>query len=354
MIYVHVPFCRSFCTYCAFYSETGCSDINFAHYLDDLLAEMHSRSAEIASTRNFDTLYIGGGTPSVLPPRILETVVRNIPGKPVSDEFTLEVNPEDIIEKGAAYLRCLKDLGVNRISMGVQSLNPGILRWMNRRHSADGARRAFHLLREEGFRNISVDIIYGFPGFEADSLKEIAELWHPEHISAYQLSVEEGSCLYESCHSGKWQEASDEDCRRDYDTVCRELAGAGYEHYEISNWALPGKRARHNSAYWTRIPYVGLGPAAHSLCPADVRKWNSNHTSGWKSESEILSQEEITEELLILGLRTCDGVLSSLIKPEILARMLEKGALELTGTDNVRIPENRLFISDNIISDIIQ
>lgn len=313
MIYVHVPFCRSFCTYCDFYSEIACRGREAGaldSYMNSLLEEISSRREEILGTLDVNTLYIGGGTPSVLPPAVLGRIVDALPGAPY-DEFTMEVNPEDIVQGGPEYVRCLMALGVNRVSMGVQSLDDGMLRWMNRRHSADGARQAFRILRECGVPNISVDIITGVPGMDIDMLqrtvREVLE-WRPEHISAYQLSVEEGSALARMIEEGRCAEAPEEECRAQYEYMCRVLSEEGYRHYEISNWALPGREARHNSAYWTRAPYVGLGPGAHSLSADGLtRSWNSQQLSGWTSGSETLGAEEVREEQIMLGLRTAGG-----------------------------------------------
>lgn len=332
MIYIHVPFCRSFCTYCDFYSEIACSGRDaeaVEAYVRSLLDEISSRRSEIERTLDVNTLYIGGGTPSVLPPDCLKRIVGALPGAPYR-EFTMEVNPEDIVQKGIGYARSLKSLGVNRVSMGVQSLDDGMLRWMNRRHSADGARRAFRILRDAGFGNVSVDIITGVPSMSAEQLAAtVGEVlqWRPEHISAYQLSIEEGSALAQMIERGECSEASEEDCRSQYEYMCHTLADAGYVHYEISNWALPGFEAVHNSAYWTRRPYVGLGPGAHSLS-ADGRRrsWNSQQLSGWISGSEELSDEEVREEEIMLGLRTAEG------------------------WNGKRIPEQDWFIADEIIS----
>jgi len=302
MIYVHVPFCRSFCTYCGFYSEI-CSRKEsqevqkrvFGDYVDAVCEEIEARRVEIDAARHAalcvmpdptghpssasvmpgcdraslppDTLYIGGGTPSVLPVEALARIVRAL-GPATYSEFTLEVNPDDVAAGGAPYAAALRALGVNRISMGVQSFDDGILRWMNRRHDAAGAREAFRLLRAAGFDNVSIDLIFGLSQLSDElwesTVNEALSL-HPEHISAYQLSIEEDSSLERMVADGRYTEASDEQCRRQYDTLCRMLSEAGYFHYEISNWALPGREAVHNGAYWRRVPYVGLGPAAHSF-----------------------------------------------------------------------------------------
>ena len=240
-------------------------------------------------------------------------------------EFTIEVNPEDVVERGAEYVWGLLELGVTRISMGVQSLDDNVLRWMNRRHSADGARAAYRLL--QGRADISIDLIIGVPGMTREILVATLEEvigWRPEHISAYQLSIEEGSALARMIEKGEVQELDEETCRAQYELVCQRLRDAGYHHYEISNWALPGHEAIHNSAYWTRHPYVGLGPGAHSLI-GNRRSWNSQVPSGWTSEGEDLSPEQIhTEEVMLLA-----------------------------RTDRGPIPERDWFIADEIIPSLL-
>ena len=285
-----------------------------------------------------------------------------VEGSGLWQEFTVEVNPEDIVERGANYVRDLLALGVNRISMGVQSLDDGMLRWMNRRHSADGARTAWQIISEAGPANRSVDLISGVPGMDLAMLERTVDevlQWHPEHISAYQLSVEDGSALAGMIARGQVAELPDEDCRAQYDLLCRKLAAAGYHHYEISNWAQPGHEAKHNSAYWTRQPYVGLGPGAHSLeilprqkrpktsgplkknlggqsksaendgAPGpelQIRKWNSKRTTGWAEEGrEVLSPEEIREETVML----------------------------LARTDRGPIPESDWFVADDLIAELV-
>ena len=349
MIYLHVPFCRSFCTYCDFYSEIACKgkdEAAIARWADDVCREIEARRQEIEETLDLNTLYIGGGTPSVLPLSVLQRILSTLAGVPFA-EFTIEVNPEDIVERGAEYVRGLLDLGVNRISMGVQSLDDGILKWMNRRHSADGARTAFSIISGQGSPqqthatlgtvrggtmskraiDISVDLITGVPGMTMEILERTVEEvigWRPEHISAYQLSIEEGSVLARMIERGEVKELDEEACRAQYDYLCRRLAEAGYHHYEISNWALPGHEAVHNSAYWTRHPYVGLGPGAHSLI-GNRRSWNSQELSGWTAEGEDLTPEQIHEEEVML----------------------------LARTDKGPIPERDWFIADDIIPDLL-
>ena len=387
MIYLHVPFCGSFCTYCDFYSEICRSRQAFNEYADAVIAEIRDRRKELEMNMSaqdaVNTLYIGGGTPSVLPLDVLSRIVGavsqterlSLVTEPVEvttptelfDEFTVEVNPEDIVEKGREYVRGLLALGVNRISMGIQSFNDDILRWMNRRHDAGNAVKAFHILRESGVLNISIDLIFGISQLTDETWKDTIEKaleLSPEHISAYQLSIEEGSALAKMVADGRYVEASEEQCRRQYDILCRCLGRSGYHHYEISNFAKPGFEAVHNSAYWRRAPYIGLGPGAHSLT-VDIRSWNSQElphrsTDGspatYSRTSETLSPENIRVERIMLSLRTDKGLeaaeLYSLADRAVINSLLSEGALEKQG-GSIRIPESRLFTSDEILRELI-
>lgn len=384
MIYLHVPFCGSFCTYCDFYSEICRGGRAFNEYADAVLKEVNDRREEICMNMSapeaVNTLYIGGGTPSVLPLDVLRRIVdallssgslrrgeNTVGAQSPFEEFTVEVNPEDIVEKGGEYVRGLLETGVDRVSMGIQSFDDGILRWMNRRHSAAGAVEAFRILRRCGVRNISVDLIFGLSQLAddvwEDTIERALEL-APEHISAYQLSIEEESALAKLVADGHYVEASDEQCRHQYDVLCQTLRQAGYHHYEISNFARPGFEAVHNSAYWRRAPYIGLGPGAHSLT-GDIRSWNSQElphrsTDGspatYSRTSETLSPENIRVERIMLSLRTDKGLeaaeLYSLADRAVINSLLSEGALEKQG-GSIRIPESRLFTSDEIIRELI-
>ena len=366
MIYVHVPFCKSFCTYCGFYSEVCRQPSQMEECIANICREAALRRDEMAASADMDTLYIGGGTPSVLPLSLFSRLVRALPPGPYG-EFTVEVNPEDIVEKGVSYVRELLDLGVGRISMGVQSFDDGILRWMNRRHDADRARKAFRILREAGVGNISIDLIFGLSHLSDElwekTVDEALEL-APEHISCYQLSVEEGSALEKLIADGRYQEASEEQCRRQYDLLCRKLAAAGFRHYEVSNFARPGFEARHNSAYWRRVPYVGLGPGAHSLLPGGrIRRWNADTVPVYTATEEHLTDEDIRVEALMLALRTDRGIagadLARLADPAAVERLRSAGAIvpvaersSIPG-DRYRIPEDHFFVSDEIIRELL-
>lgn len=335
-------------------------------YVKGVCREATARRGEIAASAAIDTMYFGGGTPSLLPVSSIGRIA-DACGSRRYKEWTVEVNPDDVTREYAAGLR---GLGVNRISMGVQSLSDDMLRWMRRRHFADGARQAFRFLREAGFDNVSVDIMFGINGMSLEMLQEtVREIleWRPEHISAYQLSIDDGSALRELNKVGKYLPLEDEDCLEQYKYICSTLAAAGYEHYEISNWALPGRRAVHNCTYWDRFPYVGLGPGAHSMRSETERTWNSKDLKDWKSGGEVLTEWEIWEEKIMLGLRTAEGVPAELLTnrpededdpytpgeyipdPTKYIRRLVPSAIP----GNLRIAESDWFVADDIISGII-
>ena len=382
MIYIHIPYCRSFCTYCDFYSEIASRCRTYEDFAGALSSEMAARESEIRNNiqapSGVNTLYIGGGTPSVLPLSVLKSVLTSLNhvGCPCSfDEFTVEVNPEDIVEKGHQYVEGLLNLGVNRVSMGVQSFDDTTLKWMNRRHDSARARQAYAILEEVGVRNISIDLIFGLPQLDLGLWKEnLANALSispsdvlPSHISSYQLSVEEGSVLAGLMSKGEWKEASDDVCAQQYEVLCDTLHEAGYHHYEISNFAQPGCEARHNSAYWNHSPYVGLGPGAHSFSP-NIRQWNNPDLGAYIKAGESgdfsvvqgceeLSQEQLDIEHLMLGLRTSAGVskmfLNAFCSAESLASATADGHLQYMVNGNYRIPENKFFISDSIISKLL-
>ena len=428
MIYVHIPFCRSFCTYCDFYSEVApkCREREqeqsrmFGRFSEALKQEISLRADEI--TDEYNTIYIGGGTPSVLPLSVYSDLVGHLAEvgiHPPFKEFTFELNPEDVVEAGEPYIRGLMDLGVDRFSMGVQSFDDGILKWMNRRHDSQTARRAYGILEQAGAENISIDLIFGLPQLDdrmwmdtiANALAISPSGKLPCHISAYQLSVEPGSALAAMVEKGVWSEASQEQCARQYGILCDMLARKGYHHYEISNFALPGFEAKHNGAYWRHVPYVGLGPGAHSLlitqsseddspqghgrpdclsvfCPKipdpgaasdDAllitqspegdslqgyrRQWNEPDLEAYMKNPtgcrgcEELTREQVGMEKVMLELRTSSGaeedfLLSFCGKSAVDAAMAD-GNLIRTGSGNLRIPEDRFFISDSIITGLI-
>ena len=330
-----------------------------------------------------DTLYIGGGTPSVLPLSVFSRIVSAVTGEDKSvgrDEFTVEVNPDDIVRRGPGYAEALRELGADRISMGIQSYDDGILKWMNRRHSAGDAEEAFRILRKAGFRNISVDLIFGLSQMDErmwnDTLDRVlsSDFGPPEHISAYQLSVEPDSALDRLVSGGRYREAPEDLCSRQYSILCSRLAEAGYHHYEVSNFALPGHEAVHNSAYWNGSPYLGLGPGAHSYSTdgrRHIRSWNipsvGKYVSAFPEDSsrlpdgirgsEILTVEQMNMERIMLALRTDTGIMEEELRKTGDAagtdRMIAAGNLVRTEGGRIRIPEEKFFISDSIIRELV-
>jgi len=377
-VYVHIPFCKSFCTYCDFYSV--CDERRIGLWLDSLFREMEARSDFFTACGHVipSTLYIGGGTPSRLAPSQLGNIARRAEslfrqGTPFG-EFTVEVNPDDVSSEYAAGLR---EAGITRVSMGVQSFDDNALRWMNRRHSSDGAVGAYRTLRGAGFRNVSMDLIFGYliPGeseeegigrWESD-LNRIISL-RPEHVSAYQMSIEPESVLGRMTADGIYREPSDTYCASQYGMLQAMLSDAGYEQYEISNFALAPEggmspfRSRHNTSYWVREPYLGLGPAAHSF-RGNVRSWNPEDVEGYiaaggrpQTECEILTEEEIWEEKIMLGLRRAEGVAAgdmACITPDVLEIMISAGQLARCD-GRIRIPSAKWFVSDDIITEILK
>ena len=418
MIYIHIPYCRSFCTYCDFYSEVASKCSTYGGYAEALSAEIAARSEEIRENiggpSGVDTLYIGGGTPSVLPLHVFESVLDSLSRAGCTGpfrEFTVEVNPEDIVEKGPQYVEGLLKLGVNRVSMGVQSFDDSILKWMNRRHDSARAVQAYSILEECGVENISIDLIFGLPQLSSEaweagldkalSISRTGRM--PKHISSYQLSVEEGSALAALAAQGRWTEATDEVCAQQYDSLCEALRDAGYHHYEISNFAQPGYEAVHNSAYWRHVPYVGLGPGAHSCMPASrcaaetpsrlswasppvreweddpstqlaspvgkyIRQWNKSDLGAYIEAGkrgdfakvccgEVLTEEQVVLERVMLGLRTSEGLPAAFLTEHCdeaaLSEALRCGNLCRLPDARVRIPESKFFISDSIISSLV-
>ncbi len=377
MVYIHVPFCRSFCIYCGFYSEICspnkgrsegmdngvASGWDIDAWTEEVRSEALGRRQEIMNglaSGAPDTLYIGGGTPSLLPLKSLERILQALPEGCGKDEFTVEVNPDDIVRRGPEYVLRLKALGVNRISMGIQSFDDRILKWMRRRHDSAAAVRAFGILREAGMENVSIDLMFGIPGLSKEVWKDSidrAVALSPEHISAYQLMVEEGSDLAGLIAASALGEAPEEECREQYEMLCAALSAAGYGHYEISNWAKPGRRARHNYAYWQRLPYVGLGPGAHSLSlvqspdgQREIRSWNAQKLHGYGRGEEVLGEKERREERIMLALRTSEGIeAGALADCPAVEELLAEGAL-VRCADRIRIPEDYFFVSDDIIS----
>jgi len=326
-----------------------------------------------------NTIYFGGGTPSLLPPAALQSILHAISaqynlgtvGSPAQNsdrEVTLEVNPDDISEQ---YLQGLLQAGFNRMSMGIQSFNDDHLKWMNRRHSAAEAVKAFNLSRAAGFDNISIDLIFGFEGLSLqmwrENLSRAIEL-SPEHISAYQLSLEPGTKLYSSYKKGEYLQLKESLSYKQYSLLQEMLSRAGYVQYEISSFCKPGRESRHNSSYWNFTPYFGFGPSAHSF-DGRRRFWNVSSLNTYLkaieqgtgcSREEIISPKDRFNEYIMLSLRQIAGMDVSFINSEFevpdefyksLALLIKRGDI-IEKRGKLRVPPEKLFISDGIIREL--
>lgn len=314
MIYIHVPFCHRKCTYCTFYSRPMAKhDASaFVPYVDALIGEMQRRRTE--QVHPIHTIYIGGGTPSLLPIEQLWRIVdalRECFDLSQVEEVTLEANPEDL---SVEYLQRLKSVGlVNRLSIGIQSLDDEVLRLIGRRHTAQQAISAVQNAHDAGFNNISVDFIYGILD-NLDNLKTSESLGFIDkvsHVSAYALTVEPGTALAMQVEQGRVRLPNEDEVVRQYFALHDMLAAAGFEQYEVSNYCRPGFESKHNSRYWNRTPYLGLGAAAHSF-DGRKRRWNvadvKQYIATQAFEEETLTDRDAYNELLMTALRTTAGL----------------------------------------------
>lgn len=319
MIYIHVPFCHRKCTYCAFYSKPLVGgQWPVAGYVDALLEEMELRKGEQAHP--IHTVYLGGGTPSILPltelSRIVESLHKCFDLSQV-EEMTIEANPEDLAPE---YLLSLKQLGFNRLSIGVQSLDDKVLRLLNRRHTAQQALDAVENARAAGFSNISVDFIFGLPG--VGGISDLIDVAGVTHVSAYALTVEPGTALAVQVEQGRVVLPDEDEVVRQYHALHDALESHGFRQYEVSNYARPGYESKHNSRYWDRTPYLGLGPGAHSF-DGIHRRWNN--PDGTYSE-ETLTEADAYNEILMTALRTTRGLPLAAVpegKKERLQRLMQ-------------------------------
>ena len=368
MVYIHIPFCKSRCIYCDFYSTTLGKDV-MTSYAQALEREMCLRKQYIQCTR-VHSLYIGGGTPSLLPTKVLKdifaSVSRHFTLAP-NAEVTIEANPDDVTPE---WLRALSGTPVNRISMGAQTFNDSLLSFLGRRHNAQQIADAVQTCKEAGITNISLDLIYGLPG-------QTMEDWQHDvksalslditHLSAYALSYEDGTRLDAMLRKGLIQEADEELSRQMYEHLLTATKEAGFLHYEISNFALPGFHSRHNSRYWQGVPYLGLGAGAHSYNGFRERRANLPDIRAYIAatgdvpyETEELSPEELYNEFIMTRLRTSDGIPLSELSPEDYHYCLSMAAPHLAHRllsiqdEHLRLTQEGIFTSNDIISDLLK
>ena len=372
-IYIHVPFCQSRCAYCDFYSTTL-----LAHreaYVDTLCREMAHRLPELKG-EPIKTIYFGGGTPSTLTieelKKILETIFHLSSLNFQLEEITLEANPDDLTEE---YVKGLRTLPINRVSLGIQSFHDRTLRLVGRRHTAQEAIDAVRRLQQTALTNISIDLIYGLPGETLDdwaySLDQAIALG-VKHISAYHLTYEEGTRLWRMQEQGLVTPIDEEQSIRSFELLREKLLAAGYEHYEISNFALPGYHSRHNSSYWQGTKYIGIGPGAHSY-DGNNRRWNLSsltdyiatpHGEDVPHEVEHLTTDERYDERIITELRTARGIDLTQLKADFgetylthclycATPYLDRGQLQHTEDNHLRLTPDSIFISDAVMRDLL-
>ncbi len=370
-IYIHIPFCKTRCIYCDFYSTTR-NELK-QRYIHALCQELRMRK-DYLKGEAIETIYFGGGTPSQLAEedfrQVFETI-EEVYGMGTVKEITLEANPDDLT---AGYVTMLRTLPFNRISMGIQTFDDATLKLLNRRHNAMQAIEAVERCRRTGFQNISIDLIYGLP-------EETDERWqrdlnqairlNVEHISAYHLIYEKGTRIYDLLQAHRIHEVDEESSVRFFSTLIDTLNAAGYEHYEISNFCKPGIYSRHNTSYWKGIPYLGCGPSAHSF-DTTTREWNVSSLEEYISAIETGNRSYEIEELhlhtryneyIMTSLRTMWGISPEYIKQnfgaklwkycqEMAASHLQNGKL-LIQNNHLCLTREGIFVSDDIMSDLM-
>jgi oxygen-independent coproporphyrinogen-3 oxidase len=359
-LYVHIPFCKTKCPYCDFYSITDASLVS--SYLTALDAEARLYREQFPA---FDSLFLGGGTPSWLGEAHLAELMQNLRRTfsfAPDIEITLEANPDDLTVDKLALFR---DLGVNRLSLGVQSFDKAELRFLGRRHTAGQTASAFNLIRAAGFANLGLDLMYGLPGQTPDAWLQTLETalsFAPEHLSSYQLTVADQTPLGQKVAGGRVQ-LLDEETQRQFFLLTGEfLTSRGYLHYEVANFAREEKfLCRHNRKYWTHAPYLGLGPAAHSF-QAGRRWWNVSSVGDYCSSlsagqatvagTETLTPAQIRLETLYLGFRTREGVSLATIREEplgdaVLAKLTQAGLVRVD-RDRVIATPRGLVVADRL------
>lgn len=374
-LYIHIPFCHSKCSYCDFFSAPAMLKRQ-KEYITSLHRELELRINEVATP--FSTIYIGGGTPSILDSETLQLLFNGLSTHINSEvkEFTVEVNPEDVTEE---LIETFISYGVNRISMGVQSFDDDTLKLISRRHNSQKAANSISIIKSFGL-NYSCDLIYGLPTNNThrtsndifkDSLEQLLS-FSPPHISAYLLSYEQGTKIYSLREKGIVSELSEDKAGEAYTFLCNTLRNAGYKHYEISNFAIPGKEAIHNSNYWNFTPYLGLGCSAHSF-DGKHRRYNPNsipkYISSILNNSQTVFITEVTDEveryndIIITSLRTATGLDSLIIEntfPEFIQNHFNKESKKLISSgilckngSTIFIPEKYWLTSDYVLRNLI-
>lgn len=373
-LYIHIPFCKQACSYCDFYFVTRHQQKQ--DFVDTLIKEIHHKKDTHFTDGPVSTVYFGGGTPSLLSPTQVESILAAIDD--VFDleleEITLEMNPDDVTQE---YLSGLRSAGINRASMGVQTFDPDLLSFMNRAHTSEEALKCLEILESSAFKVFTVDLIYGNPGQSLDLLERDIETilkFDPPHISAYSLTIEPQTRLGKQVKLGRIIPPQDDTVSDHFDLVVDKLGKAGIQQYEVSNYAKPGSEAVHNSNYWQHENYLGLGPGAHSFWwnkgQKSAQRWNNKSdlnaylNNDWESQHELeeLTLSDLAEERLMLGLRTKKGLDKKDLQSEYnfsfnkrqldyLKSLQKNGKAELG--DQIQLTHEGLKIADSILLDLI-
>ena len=354
-LYIHIPFCKKRCLYCDFFSTTLLE--RRAEYMEALLAETQARKHETGEP--IRTIYLGGGTPSTLEPQDIQRLLEAV-GTNDAEEITMELNPGDATPE---YLRALKKAGINRLSIGVQSFEDHTLQRIGRRHTAAQAIDTVHRAQEAGFDNLSIDLMYALPAQTMEQWRadiETALRLNIQHISCYGLMYEDGTALTRMRDKGELTPVDEDTENAMYDDLCDRLKNAGFVHYEVSNFALPGFEAKHNSRYWDGTPYIGIGAGAHSYI-GRVRSWNPDDLDAYLRgirdgnlirESETLTDKDLYNERIMLGLRTNKGVPHAAIQAE-LSPYIADGLLRETPEGDIVATQSGIHILNRIIEDLM-
>ncbi len=354
-LYLHVPFCARRCSYCDFAIAVR-RDVPTDAYVGAVLREWEGwqRHPIWDDSAVVETIYFGGGTPSRLGPDAIGRILRRLEADrevAADAEVTLEANPDDVTAEAAAAWRLA---GVNRVSLGGQSFEPRVLEWMHRTHSVDQIGAAVATLRENGIAELSLDLIFGLPAtlgrdWAADLDRALG--LGPDHLSLYGLTVEDHTPLARWTARGEVAPVDEDRYAAEFLEADAVIGGAGYDHYEVSNYSRPGRRARHNSAYWRRAPFIGLGPSAHSAWDGR-RQWNLREWAGYQraieagespvAGAETLDGEAVELEQLYLGLRTREGIARGQVSPDAARAWIEAGWATTSGPTLRLTPEGWL------------
>lgn len=352
-VYIHIPFCLRKCNYCDFYSVKIEED-RAREFALALLEEIR-----LHSSIKGKTLYLGGGTPTSLPSLLLREIITTAKERfslPLDAELSVEANPETLDEE---KLKLLRSIGVNRLSIGVQSFNDELLKFLGRAHSASRARWAVEKAKELSFENINIDLLFAIPGQSLDDWhRTLEETLHLKlaHISCYSLTLEKGTKLWRDFRDGKIEPVDEELSAQMFEDADKMLTSAGYIHYEISNYALPGYHCKHNLCYWRGEPYLGLGPSAVSFLPP-FRLRNPSLPSYLKGKrarvEEMIDERESEKEKVMLGLRLKEGIEKRLLKKNsLLEEMLSNGLIE-EDAERIRLTTRGMLVYNSIVSNLI-